>query len=64
MVLLVLGVPILVLLVTLALAQLEARLLPARESNPQAESRRPPHPRPGRPGLHPARVTSGMANPL
>jgi hypothetical protein len=34
MVLLVLGVPILVLLVALALAQLETRLLPSRETDP------------------------------
>jgi hypothetical protein len=65
MVLLVLGVPILVLLLALALAQLEARLLPARDGDLQGESRPPPHVvDPVAPGLHPARVTSGMSNPL
>lgn len=63
MVLLVLCMPILVLLLALALEQLEARLLPAREVAPWDGDEvgvRADGPA-GR--LHPPRVTNGMPSP-
>jgi len=62
-VLLVLGVPVLVLVLALALERLEARLLPAREVELPDRDEVPARGsvadgRVGRPDLHPARVTS------
>ena len=63
MVLLVLCMPILVLLLALALEQLEARLLPAREVAPRDDDELG-YELTGRPArLHPPRVTNGMPSP-
>jgi hypothetical protein len=63
-VLLVLGIPILILLLALALERLETRLLPARDARiPDRDEVPGESLRPDRSGLYPPRVTSGTSYP-